>query len=59
MIFVLQEDIITVWNRTASDYSTTTRIRDTLRRIMNLPPNTVIEYKSHVDILKHLPVSHN
>ncbi|KAK7603131.1 hypothetical protein V9T40_003130 [Parthenolecanium corni] len=55
----LKEDIITVWNRTASDISTTTRIRDTLRRIMNLPPNTSLEYKTHNDILKHLPVSHS
>lgn len=40
-----QEDIISVWNRTASDHTTTTRIRDTLKRVLNLPPNTVLEYK--------------
>ena len=40
-----QEDIISVWNRTASDQTTTTRIRDTLKRVLNLPPNTIIEYK--------------
>ncbi|KAL0274953.1 UNVERIFIED_CONTAM: hypothetical protein PYX00_002965 [Menopon gallinae] len=46
------EDIISVWNRTASDTSTTGRIRDTLKRVLNLPPNTIIEYKTHTDSLK-------
>lgn len=40
-----QEDIISVWNRTASDQTTTIRIRDTLKRVLNLPPNTILEYK--------------
>lgn len=39
------EDTISVWNRTASDQMTTTRIRDTLKRVLNLPPNTILEYK--------------
>jgi len=39
------EDIISVWNRTAGDQTTTTRIRDTLKRVLNLPPNTILEYK--------------
>jgi len=47
-----QEDIISVWNRTASDQSTTIRIRDTLRRVLNLPHNTIMEYKTHNDSLK-------
>jgi len=47
-----QEDIISVWNKTASDQVTTTRIRDTLRRVLNLPPNTIMEYKTHTDSLK-------
>nr|CAD7589694.1 unnamed protein product [Timema genevievae] len=46
-----QEDIISVWNKTASDLSTNNRIRDTLRRVLNLPPNTILEYKSHNDSL--------
>nr|CAG4641133.1 EOG090X0BMA [Eulimnadia texana] len=46
------EDIISVWNRLASDQSTTTRIRDTLQRVLNLPPNTIMEYKTHTDSLK-------
>ncbi|KAJ9586754.1 hypothetical protein L9F63_019653, partial [Diploptera punctata] len=47
-----QEDIISVWNKTASDTSTTARIRDTLRRVLNLPPNTILEYKTHNDKLR-------
>uniref|UniRef100_A0A1B6G6S9 eIF-4F 25 kDa subunit n=1 Tax=Cuerna arida TaxID=1464854 RepID=A0A1B6G6S9_9HEMI len=47
-----QEDSISVWNKTASDQGTTTRIRDTLRRVLNMPPNTILEYKSHNDSLK-------
>nr|CAG4645053.1 EOG090X0BMA [Leptodora kindtii] len=46
------EDIISVWNRIAGDQVTTTRIRDTLRRVLNLPPTTIMEYKTHTDSLK-------
>ncbi|XP_066508600.1 eukaryotic translation initiation factor 4E type 2-like [Hoplias malabaricus] len=47
-----QEDIISIWNKTASDQATTARIRDTLRRVLNLPPNTIMEYKTHTDSIK-------
>ncbi|PSN44103.1 Eukaryotic translation initiation factor 4E type 2 [Blattella germanica] len=46
------EDIISLWNRTSADTGITARIRDTLRRVLNLPPNTILEYKNHVDSLK-------
>ncbi|XP_039711960.1 eukaryotic translation initiation factor 4E type 2 isoform X1 [Pteropus medius] len=49
-----QEDIISIWNKTASDQATTARIRDTLRRVLNLPPNTIMEYKTHTDSIKHV-----
>ena len=39
-----QEDIISVWNRTANDTMVTNRIRDTFRRVLNSPPGTIIEY---------------
>ena len=52
----VQEDILSIWNKTASDQVTTSRIRDTLRRVLNLPPNTIMEYKTHNDSLKY---SHN
>ncbi|XP_058909629.1 eukaryotic translation initiation factor 4E type 2 isoform X7 [Kogia breviceps] len=48
-----QEDIISIWNKTASDQATTARIRDTLRRVLNLPPNTIMEYKTHTDSIKY------
>lgn len=42
------EDHLSVWNRTASDQASTARIRDTLRRILNLPPtHYTMEYKPH------------
>ncbi|XP_064638524.1 eukaryotic translation initiation factor 4E type 2-like [Lineus longissimus] len=47
-----QEDILSCWNKTASDTHTTSRIRDTLKRVLNLPPNTIMEYKTHTDSLK-------
>lgn len=47
-----QEDILSLWNRTASDLTTTSRIRDTLKRVLNLPPNTIMEYKTHNDSIK-------
>ncbi|TRY90308.1 hypothetical protein DNTS_017536 [Danionella cerebrum] len=50
---VLQEDILSIWNKSASDQITTSRIRDTLRRVLNLPPNTIMEYKTHNDSLKY------
>ena len=49
-----QEDIISIWNKTASDQATTARIRDTLRRVLNLPPNTIMEYKTHTDSIKYV-----
>lgn len=48
----LHEDIISVWNRTANDQATTVRIRDTLRRVLNLPLNTIMEYKAHSESLR-------
>ena len=39
------EDIISLWNRTADDEAIKNRIRDTFRRVLNLPPATVIQYQ--------------
>ncbi|XP_028297690.1 eukaryotic translation initiation factor 4E type 2-like [Gouania willdenowi] len=47
-----QEDILSIWNKTSSDHTTTSRIRDTLRRVLNLPANTIMEYKTHDDSLR-------
>lgn len=46
------EDIISLWNKTASDSTITVGIRDTMTRVMSLPKNTVIEYKAHNISLK-------
>ncbi|XP_049617833.1 eukaryotic translation initiation factor 4E type 2 [Syngnathus scovelli] len=47
-----QEDFLSIWNRTSSDQTTTSRIRDTLRRVLNLPASTIMEYKTHNDSLR-------
>ncbi|GMT05532.1 hypothetical protein PENTCL1PPCAC_27706, partial [Pristionchus entomophagus] len=47
-----QEDIISLWNKTACNEGVTNRLRDTLKRCLNLPDNAVLEYKRHDDCLK-------
>ncbi|XP_041597493.1 eukaryotic translation initiation factor 4E type 2-like [Vulpes lagopus] len=47
-----QESIISIWNRSATDQATTARIQDMLRRVLNLPPNTMMEYKTHTNSIK-------
>lgn len=47
-----QEDILSLWNKTAMDQTTISRIRDTLKRVLNLPANTIMEYKTHNDSIK-------
>jgi len=46
------EDILSLWNRTASNNKNNLRIRDTIKRILNLPTETVMEYKTHNDAIK-------
>ncbi|PPQ62869.1 hypothetical protein CVT24_006267 [Panaeolus cyanescens] len=46
------EDIITVWNRVDADVKVREQIRDTLRKVLNLPPSTVMEYKSNNDSMQ-------
>jgi translation initiation factor 4E len=50
-----QEDILSIWNRSGSDTGVTNRIRDTFRRVLNLPPGTITEYKAHNDSIKYAP----
>lgn len=47
-----QEDFLGIWNRTAADNMTVARIRDALKRLLNLPINAAIEYKTHNESLK-------
>ncbi|ELU43477.1 eukaryotic translation initiation factor 4E class II [Rhizoctonia solani AG-1 IA] len=44
----IQEDIISIWNKDESN----TMSRDTTRRVLNLPPSTTFEYKSHNESLQ-------
>ena len=43
---------MSLWNRTSNELVTRERIRDTLKRVLNLPANTIMEYKAHMDSLK-------
>jgi len=43
------EDIISVWNRNSENKDATNKIRDQIRRVLNLPAFIAIEYKKHVD----------
>lgn len=47
-----QEDHIAVWHRTASDINAAGRVRDALRRILQLPASVPVEYKAHGDCLR-------
>lgn len=48
----IQEDHLAVWHRTASDTVAAGRVRDALRRILQLPTTMPIEYKVHSDCLR-------
>ncbi|KAL4065955.1 translation initiation factor eIF 4e-like domain-containing protein [Scleroderma citrinum] len=46
------EDIISVWNRVDVDLKVREQIRDTIRTVLNLPPTTIMEYKSNNDSIQ-------
>ncbi|EKM50495.1 uncharacterized protein PHACADRAFT_263815 [Phanerochaete carnosa HHB-10118-sp] len=46
------EDIISIWNRYESDAKVKERINQTIRRALNLPPSTNMEYKSNNDSMQ-------
>jgi len=48
------EDYICVWNRSGSDNEIKLKIRDTLKRALNLPSNIILEYKIHSEALKKI-----
>ncbi|KAI8804957.1 translation initiation factor eIF 4e-like domain-containing protein [Cladochytrium replicatum] len=41
------EDILSVWNQNAEAIRINMKIRDTLKRVLSLPPNCIVEYKAH------------
>ncbi|KAJ1928820.1 hypothetical protein IWQ60_001723 [Tieghemiomyces parasiticus] len=46
------EDILSLWNSSAQDGRINLRIRDTVKRVLNLPADTIMEYKAHNDSMK-------
>ncbi|KDQ61334.1 hypothetical protein JAAARDRAFT_54711 [Jaapia argillacea MUCL 33604] len=46
------EDIVSIWNRYEGDPKVRERIRDTIRRVLNLPLTTTIEYKSNTESMQ-------
>mmetsp|Transcript_50269 Transcript_50269/g.118049 ORF Transcript_50269/g.118049 Transcript_50269/m.118049 type:complete len:194 (-) Transcript_50269:30-611(-) len=47
-----QEDIISMWNSDARDREKNVRLRDTIKRVLSLPPSTILEYKAHNTAMK-------
>jgi hypothetical protein len=47
-----KKDCISLWNRNAADKEATERIRDTLRKVLNLPSHITLEYRFHKDVLQ-------
>ncbi|GLB41740.1 putative eukaryotic translation initiation factor 4E [Lyophyllum shimeji] len=46
------EDIVSLWNRVEGDAKLREKIRDTLRRVLNLPASTIMEYKTNNDSMQ-------
>ncbi|KAG0298230.1 Eukaryotic translation initiation factor 4E type 2 [Dissophora globulifera] len=46
------EDILSIWNQSAHEGRINLKIRDTMKRVLNLPADTIMEYKTHNDALK-------
>ncbi|KAF5355283.1 hypothetical protein D9758_006083 [Tetrapyrgos nigripes] len=46
------EDIVSLWNRVDGDVKVRERIRDTIRKVLHLPPTTIMEYKSNNDSMQ-------
>lgn len=46
------EDIVSLWNRYEVDYKVREKIRDTLKRVLNLPATTTMEYKTNNDSMQ-------
>ncbi|OSD04799.1 eukaryotic translation initiation factor 4E class II [Trametes coccinea BRFM310] len=46
------EDIISLWNRHDGNAKSKEKIKETIRRVLNLPPTTIMEYKSNNDSMQ-------
>jgi len=49
------EDVLTLWNRVEVDVRVRDKIRDTLKKVLNLPSSTIMEYKSNNDSMQDKP----
>ena len=47
-----QEDILSIWNRSADSRRVCMQIRDTMRSVMGLPLEATMEYKKHTDSMR-------
>jgi len=47
-----QEDLISIWTKTASREDVTMKIKETMKRLLQLPNSTIIEYKTHDSSLR-------
>ncbi|TPX49793.1 hypothetical protein SeMB42_g00601 [Synchytrium endobioticum] len=43
------EDILSLWNLSANEGRVNLRIRDTMKKMLDLPPNCTMEYKAHLN----------
>ncbi|KAG9295181.1 hypothetical protein G9A89_006162 [Geosiphon pyriformis] len=46
------EDILSLWTQSANEGRINRKIRDTMKRVLSLPPDTILEYKTHNNALK-------
>ena len=47
-----QEDLISIWTKTANNQIVTQRIKETMKKVLNLPQDCPLEYKTHNDSLR-------
>lgn len=48
------EDVLSVWNRHANNREALARIRDTLKRLLDLPHASPLEYRPHQEAMKNV-----
>jgi len=46
-----KKDCISLWHKTSSDTEACERIRDVMRKVLNLPSHIQMEYRNHKDVL--------
>ncbi|CAF0742110.1 unnamed protein product [Adineta ricciae] len=47
-----QEDLISIWTKTANNQIVTQRIKETMKKVLSLPQECPLEYKTHNDSLR-------